>query len=223
MTPHDLIIFDCDGVLVDSEPASNQCLVDNLARYGLELDLARSMELFVGGTMAGVRDIARDMGANLPEEWLDEIRAETHARLAQGVEAVPGINALLDLADRADLPFCVASNGSPKKMRITLGQTGLWDRFEGAIFSAYELGVSKPDPALFQAAARHFDAQAPVVIEDSRSGVLAARRAGMRCLGYAPHGNGVALAELGAEVFADMRAVPRLLGLSGLTEAAEPA
>ncbi|WP_170515824.1 HAD family hydrolase [Ruegeria atlantica] len=210
---HDLVIFDCDGVLVDSEPLSNQVLVDNLGRYGLNLTLEDSVAFFLGGTMTGVRDKARALGANLPEDWVDEVYAETYDRLRQGVELVSGIPELLTALDAKGIPFCVASNGSPDKMQITLGQNGLWERFSGAMYSAHVLGTAKPDPVMFQTAADQFGATAPVVIEDSKNGVLAAKRAGMRCLAYAPHGQGEKLAELGAEVFTDMAEVPTLLGI----------
>lgn len=210
---HDLVIFDCDGVLVDSEVVSNQVLVDNLADYGLHLTLHECMSLFVGGTMVGVRDKARAMGAVLPEDWIDQVYAETYDRLRAGVPLVPGIADLLEGLDQKGIPCCVASNGSPDKMKITLGQNRLWDRFKDVMFSAHVLGIGKPDPKMFQLAAEHFGATAPVVIEDSHSGVTAAIRAGMRCLAYAPHGGGEKLADLGAEVITDMSQAHGLLGL----------
>lgn len=211
-----LIIFDCDGVLVDSEPVSNQVMVDNLARNGLQLTVARSMELFVGSTMARAMDKAIALGADLHEGWVEEVYAETYAALKAGVDLVPGVSDLLALLDQNDIPSCVASNGSEDKMRITLGQNGLWQRFHpNAMFSAHALGVAKPDPGLFLAAASHFGLQARdcLVVEDSATGALAAARAGMRCLGYAPEGDGEKLAAEGAEVFRSMSEVPRLIGL----------
>jgi len=220
MTRPDLVIFDCDGVLVDSETVSNAVLAENLTRHGLPMTLERSMELFVGGTMAGVGKLARAMGAELPEDWVDEVYAETYAALPAGVDVIAGIPELLDRLDAVGIPYAVGSNGSEDKMRITLGQNGLWDRFEGRRFSAHTLGVAKPDPGLFLAAAAHFGV-APsraVVVEDSATGVTAARRAAMRCLGYAAHDDGARLREAGAEIFDSMFAVP---GLIGLTEAVE--
>ena len=212
-----LVIFDCDGVLVDSEVASNEVLAANLARYGLQLTLAECMDLFVGGTMKGVMAKARDMGADLPEDWVSVVYQETYARLKQGVSLVPGIPELLAVLDQQGIPVCVASNGSEDKMRITLGQSGLWQRFHpNAMFSAHTLGVAKPEPGLFLAAASHFDVQARdcLVIEDSATGAKAASRAGMRCLGYAPEGSGEELAGQGAEVFDAMARVPGLIGLA---------
>ncbi|WP_120634709.1 HAD family phosphatase [Ruegeria sp. EL01] len=210
---HDLVIFDCDGVLVDSEVLSNQVIVDNLAGYGVHLSLNECMSLFVGGTMTGVRDKARALGADLPDAWTDQIYAETYEVLRAGTPLIEGIPELLAQLDAQGIPYCVASNGRPEKMQITLGQNGLWDRFSKVMFSAYALGIGKPDPTMFLTAARHFDAKSPVVIEDSANGVTAAIRAEMRCLGYAAHDDGARLAALGAEVFSDMAQAPQLLGL----------
>jgi HAD superfamily hydrolase (TIGR01509 family) len=211
-----LVIFDCDGVLVDSERVSNQALIDNLARHGLEMTLERSMELFVGATMTGVMQQAIALGADLHDGWVDEIYAETFAALKAGVALTAGVPELLALLDRHQIPCCVASNGSEDKMRVTLGQNGLWQRFHPtAMFSAHSLGVAKPDPGLFLAAASHFGVQARdcLVIEDSATGVQAATRAGMRCLGFAPEGGGDKLAAAGAEVFSAMSQIPALISL----------
>ena len=211
-----LVIFDCDGVLVDSETVSNKVLVANLARHGLQLEIADCEALFVGGTIKAVMGKAREMGADLPADWVGEIYQEIYAKLRDGVSLVPGIPELLAVLDEARIPFCVASNGSEEKMKITLGQNGLWDRFHpNAMFSAHTLGIAKPDPGMFLAAASHFDVQARdcLVVEDSATGAKAALRAGMRCLGYAADGNGERLTEQGAEVFNAMTLVPELIGL----------
>jgi beta-phosphoglucomutase-like phosphatase (HAD superfamily) len=215
MTRPELVIFDCDGVLVDSETVSNVVLAENLTRHGLPMTPDRCMDLFVGGTMAAVGDTARKMGADLPADWIDEIYAEIYAALRAGVDVIAGIPDLLDRLDVAGIPYAVGSNGSAEKMEITLGQTGLKPRFGNAIFSAHTLGVAKPDPGLYLAAAAHHGI-AParaVVVEDSATGATAAVRAGMRCLGYAPHDDGERLRAAGAEIFDSMFAVPGLIGL----------
>jgi len=214
MTPK-LVIFDCDGVLVDSEPLSNIVMRDSLARYGLPLTLDACMAHFVGTSMTGCRAKAQLLGAILPANWIAEIYAETYAALRKGVPVIPGIPALLDQLQGAKIPFCVASNGSIEKMQITLGQNGLLDRFENAIFSAQSLGVSKPDPDLFLIAAARLNTTPPdcVVIEDSPGGALAAARAGMRCFGFAPENQGQSLAAHGAHLFHNMSDLPALLSL----------
>ena len=216
MTP-DLVIFDCDGVLVDSEPLTIPILAQNLARYGLSVSLDDAIDAFLGKAMPQVAQIARDRGADLPETpvWIDEVYAETYARLRQGVDPIPGVVAVLDTLDAVGVPYCVASNGSDEKMDITLGATGIAARLEGKRFSAQTLGVSKPDPDLFLIAALHmeFNPARAVVIEDSASGALGAQRAGMACFGYAPHGDGDTLAAHGASIFRDMAELPKLLNL----------
>lgn len=216
MTP-DLVIFDCDGVLVDSEPLSNQVTVDALAGLGVSMTLNEAMDLFMGKSMTQVAAIARERGAPLPgtdAEWIAELYAITYARLREGVDAIPGVVGALDALDAAGVPYCVASNGSDEKMDITLGATGMADRMKGKRFSAHALGVSKPDPELFFIAARYMNV-APsraVVIEDSASGALGAQRAGMTCFGYAPE-DGAALEAVGARLFTDMANLPGLLGI----------
>ncbi|MBF9044516.1 HAD-IA family hydrolase [Rhodobacterales bacterium HKCCE4037] len=214
----DLVIFDCDGVLVDSEPPFNAVVSDNLVRYGLTLSHADVVEAFMGKAMPDLIARAREMGADNPapdSEWIEEIYAEGYARLRDGVDPIPGIFDVLDRLDAAGVPYCVGSNGSQVKMDITLGSTGLAPRFEGARFSAHELGVAKPDPELFLIAAREMghDPARTVVVEDSATGALAAKRAGMRCFGYAAHDDGAKLAAQGAHLFRDMADLPALLGL----------
>lgn len=216
MTP-DLVIFDCDGVLVDSEPLSNQVTVDALAGLGLSMTLDQAMGHFMGKSMTQVAAFAREMGAQLPgtdAEWIEELYAETYARLRKGVDPIPGVVGVLDGLDAAGVPYCVASNGSDEKMDITLGATGMAARMKGKRFSAHTLGVSKPDPELFFIAAQYMSVvpSRAVVIEDSASGALGAQRAGMRCFGYAPEG-GDALANVGAQVFLSMDDLPGLLNL----------
>ena len=211
----DLVIFDCDGVLVDTEPASNAVLAANLSRHGLALSTEDCVRMFTGWSMVNVGQEAERLGAKLPANWIDEVYAEEYAQLKLGIPAVPGVHDILDRLEAADVPFCVASNGSKDKMAITLGQTGFLKRFGKGIFSAHSLGISKPDPALFLAAATAFtvDPARAVVIEDSVLGATGAARAGMRCFGFAAHDDGAELAAVGATVFHDMADLVGLLGL----------
>lgn len=216
MTRPDLVIFDCDGVLVDSETVTSHVVAANLTRHGLPMTAPRCFELFVGGTMRGMADKARAMGAMLPEDWIDCIHAEIYTQLRRGVAVIAGIPALLDRLEAEGIAYCVASNGSNEKMDITLGQAGLAPRFAGRRWSAQELGVAKPDPGLFlhAAAAMGAAAHACLVVEDSASGVIAARRAGMRCLGYVPDGHPDRLSPEGATIITHMDAVTAHLGLA---------
>lgn len=212
---HELVIFDCDGVLVDSETITQNVLIARLKPYGLLLQPHECAGLFVGGTMQSAADEAIRRGADLPKNWVPDTYEAVFTELAAGTPAIDNVVSLLDHLDEIRLPYCVASNGPMEKMRITLGQNGLWERFEGRRWSAHDVGRPKPDPGLFLYSAQALGARSErcVVIEDSISGVKAAIGAGMRCLGYAPEADGRALHTLGAEVFQDMAEVPALLAV----------
>ena len=210
-----LIIFDCDGVLVDSETIFNQVLIEDLAEHGLALTVEQSMALFVGGSMSSVQSAVQKRGIHLSDDWIELLYGKVKARLEQGVDAVEGIPELLSELSHMGQQFCVASNGPVDKMHITLGQTGLLPFFDKALFSAYEVNSWKPEPGLFLHAARQFSCtpEQCVVIEDSRNGTLAARNAEMPCLGYAPTGEDQTLRENNAVPFKSMNEVTSLLGL----------
>ena len=215
-----LVIFDCDGVLVDSEPISNRLFVEHLNRAGFPFTLEECYRELLGRSMASCEAllVAR-FGRPLPEGFVPALQADTYATLAAEVEAMPGIAATLDRLDVAGLPYCVASSGEFAKMRATLGRTGLLPRFEGRMFSATQVARGKPHPDLFLHAAGAMDVTArnAVVVEDSVPGVQAAKTAGMRPLGFAggAHADRGALAAEGAEIFTAMSALPAKLGLAG--------
>ncbi len=210
------VLFDCDGVLVDSEPMTDAVIAANLARYGLDIPAERVGQMFIGGTMAGVREAAREMGAALSETWVDEIYEEMFTRLAEGTPLIPGVPNLLDTLDAANIPYAVGSNGPHRKMEITLGQhPEVHARLNGRIFSRHDVARPKPAPDLYLHAAAQLGASPEicVVIEDSPTGARAARAAGMACFGYAPNGDGVRLEAEGARIFRQMDDLPALLGL----------
>ena len=212
MTPK-AVIFDCDGVVVDSEPMLFEMLSRDLTRFGLPLPIGDLPQIFLGMTLQGLREKANGMGASLPADWCDDFYARLYAELRRGTPLVAGILAVLDALDAAGIPFAMGSNGSAEKMQITLGQHGLTQRFKG-LFSGQSIGKPKPAPDVYLLAAEAMQT-APadcVVIEDSATGARAAARAGMRCYGYAAHG-GDALAAEGAILFSDMKDLPGLLGL----------
>lgn len=207
------VIFDCDGVVVDSEPMLFSLLEQDLARHGLPLDHQAMQDHLLGLTLQALRDKANALGAQLPPDWCDDFYARLYRILALGTPLVPGILATLDVLDGAGVPYAIGSNGSLEKMQITLGQHGLIPRFRG-LFSGQVLGKPKPAPDLFLHAAAEMgvDPAACVVVEDSATGARAARLAGMRCLGFVPHGD-PGLASEGAELFIDMAELPRILRL----------
>jgi HAD superfamily hydrolase (TIGR01509 family) len=210
--PFELVIFDCDGVLVDSERLAVRVESEYLTELGWPLTQAEIMERFTGRTDAYMDEaIEAQLGDRLPEGWKDQFHRRY--REAFAAELVP-VDGVLEALDRITVPTCVASSGSHDKLRFTLGHTGLYERFEGRIFSGYEVANGKPAPDLFLHAAARMGAEPArcAVVEDTRPGVQAARAAGMRAFGYAggltpPHW----LEDHGAVVFEDMRELPRLL------------
>jgi HAD superfamily hydrolase (TIGR01509 family) len=213
MTPG-LVIFDCDGVLVDTEHTTNTVISQNLARYGLAITPKDCLSLFVGGTMEAAGHQAQRLGADLPENWLSEIYSEMFAVLKQGVAVIDGVVAVLDRLEALGVATCVASNGPENKMDVTLAPSGLLKRFEGRIFSAHRYDTAKPEPELLLIAARHMGVSPEqcVMIDDSPAGVIAAKRAGMRAIGYDDQDDAQRLEKHGAEVISHMAELLPLLG-----------
>ena len=216
--PPSLVIFDCDGVLVDSEHLANRLLVRILAEDGFVISYEECRRLFVGKTLEAVMAHAEAaIGCPLRADWPDYVRDETLKAFAEGVDAVPHVRDMLLALRVRGIPYCVASSGKFEKMRFTLGRSGLLPLVEDVLYSAEQVGRGKPAPDLFLFAAKsmgHAPAQC-VVIEDSVPGVEAAVAAGMPVLGFAgdPHTDAEALKEKGAHVFYDMNALLDLLGL----------
>jgi HAD superfamily hydrolase (TIGR01509 family) len=213
-----LIIFDCDGVLVDTEPVSNRCFSEALNREGLAWDVPETMRRMMGRSLTSCVAIAEAaLGHALPADFVDRLQAETFAAFKrENVGAVAGVEAAIDAVEAAGHRTCIASSGDIGKMQITLGGAGLWDRFDGRIFSATQVRRGKPFPDLFLFAARAMGA-APsdcVVVEDAVAGTQAAIAAGMRVLCYAgaPHADRGGMAAAGGELFEDMRHLPALVG-----------
>lgn len=218
MLPPKLVIFDCDGVLVDTERVTNDVLAASLSRHGPSLTTEECLARFVGGTMASVGEKARSEGYDLYDTWVDELYAEMFERLRQGVDTVPGVLDVLDQLDEAGVSYCVGSNGPMAKMEITLSPSALWQRMAGRIFSPHVIGMQHAKPAaglyLHAAKAMGVTPDEAVVIEDSFSGASGAKAAGIRCFGYCASTSQERLVEAGATPFDDMRALPGLLNLT---------
>jgi len=207
-----LLILDCDGVLVDSEPIAVRVDAEVLAHLGWPLTEAEIIERFVGRSHESmVSEIEAHLGRPLPDDWEDEFRHLYRDAFEAELQPVDGI---LDALDRISILTCVASSGSHSKIERSLRIVGLYERFAGRIFSASDVANGKPAADLFIHAARSMgaDPTETVVVEDSPFGIKAARSAGMRVLGFA---GGLTSANRLADatvVFTDMRRLPDLLG-----------
>jgi HAD superfamily hydrolase (TIGR01509 family) len=214
----DLVIFDCDGVLVDSERLSIALDVRLLADLGWPLTEEEIVERWVGRTDAAMRgEIESHLGRSIETEWL--AFADTYVQaFARELEPVDGILEALQAIEAAGFETCVASSGDHAKIRRNLAKTGLLERFGGGrIFSGDDVAHGKPAPDLFLHAAATLGIEPArcAVVEDSRHGVAAARAAGMTAFGYAGGVTpGSALTGPGTTVFDDMRQLPGLLGIS---------
>jgi HAD superfamily hydrolase (TIGR01509 family) len=223
MRQFELVIFDCDGVLVDSEPITSRVFSAMLNDLGLSLTPADLFEQFIGRSLAQCLDyITGLLGRPLPADFVPELRRRAAAALQAEVTAVLGITQALNALT---IPYCVASSGEPEKVRLTLGQTGLLPRFEQQIFSATDVANPKPAPDLFLLAARRNGVEpgACAVVEDSPVGVQAGVAAGMYVFGFAAHTPAARLREAGAHaIFTNMACLPYLLTIEKVRDATLP-
>lgn len=177
----DLVIFDCDGVLVDSEPLANALMAEFITALGWPMEGLHSMRLFQGKSMRQVhRAVSDHLGREMSDHWIDDFRAASLVAL-KDVQAVTGAVDLVQRCQAAGLKTCVASQGSHEKMAVTLRAANLWPVFEGQIFSARDVARPKPAPDLFLHAAQTHGVppERCLVIEDSQTGVRAALAAAM--------------------------------------------
>jgi HAD superfamily hydrolase (TIGR01509 family) len=214
-----LVIFDCDGVLIDSEPICDRVVSSVLTEAGWPLTPAECHEYFLGLSFPAMQPLVEaKLGRPLPVSWVDQVGARVSAVLAEEGEPIPGAADALCAATALGLPWRVASNSSRQEMAVKFRRAGLAvvvtaDR----IHSAYDViargGNGKPAPDLFleAAAAEGVDPADCVVVEDSLPGVRAALAAGMDCLAFCPDGDGGRLRAAGAVPFASMHDLPAIL------------
>ncbi|WP_439675580.1 HAD family hydrolase [Embleya sp. MST-111070] len=211
-----LVLFDNDGVLVDSEPIANRVLATLLTELGVPTAYEDSLRDYLGGTMARVHTIVRERdGVTLPEDFDHVYHERVFAGFRAELEAVPGVVDVLAALDAAGVPYCLASSGTHERIRLALTRTGLIGRFpESVIFSSQDVARGKPAPDLFlhAAATMGVDPARCVVVEDSPLGVEAARAAGMTVYGHAAMTPAERLADADA-LFKDMVELPGLLGI----------
>ncbi len=213
LEPCRLVIFDCDGVLVDSEGPSNRVIAREVTALGSPMDEAESTCLFVGGTLEDIGPIVeRRLGHPLPDGWLEYLRARIIDCFTT-VETMPGAHDALRAVAAMGLPYRVASNSSHQEMQAKFATTGLDALVGDRRHSANDVPRGKPAPDVFlaAAAAEGVPPAACIVIEDSVAGTTAARAAGMAVIGLDPHGDGAALRHLGARVIRHLSELPPLL------------
>lgn len=219
--PFELVIFDLDGVLVDSEPTSSRVTAAALTEAGIEISAAEVCDRFLGvSTASMLRTLGAERGCRLPEKFQENLRARILTAFERELEPVPGVAALLDALpeDR-----CVASSSHPERIRRSLELVGLLERFAPHLFSAAMVSAGKPAPDLFLLAAAKMAAEPArcLVIEDSEVGIRAAKAAGMTAFGFTgaghvrPTTHAPRLQVAGADaVFAEMPALVALIGRS---------
>jgi HAD superfamily hydrolase (TIGR01509 family) len=212
MPRFDLVIFDCDGVVVDSERIVHDVFGAFIRSLGVQFNDTEMFERFLGLRLAECLGVVEQItGRPVPPGVLDRYRAERDRVLREQVQPVEGIREVLE---GLTIPYCIASSGDIDKMRITLGATKLLPFFEGRFYSATEVPRGKPAPDVFLLAAQRMVAVPSrcVVIEDSVNGVLAGSAAGMTVFGFAGLTAPAKLADAGAAlVFTHMRELPTLL------------
>ncbi|SMX39971.1 HAD family hydrolase [Octadecabacter ascidiaceicola] len=211
MTP-ELVVFDCDGVLVDTEGPMFDVFAKSITEHGLPVTPHQLATEFTGGTTPIMRDEAIRRGAKLPDGWVEDMNTQIHARIAQGVAVFDGVLDLITALEDANVPIYVASNGTMKRMGLSLGPSGIWDRLEGRILSR-ETYPAKPDPAMILHALAQTGAnpEKSFMIDDSVPGCQAGMNAGVQTIGFATEGQDAQLAQIGATVVNTMATAQQLI------------
>jgi HAD superfamily hydrolase (TIGR01509 family) len=212
----DLVIFDCDGVLVDSELLSNRNLAQYLSELGMPHTIDESLARYTGLSMTSVKKAIEDTWGSLPSGFEEEYRARNRVSFEQDLEHISGV---LEALEMIQVAKCVASSGQLARVRHSLELTGLLDHFGDAVFSANQVSCGKPAPDLFLYAAEQMDisAHSTLVIEDSQAGVQAGIAAGMTVVGFTggshiQPGHDTTLRDLGAHhILEHMTGLPDIL------------
>jgi HAD superfamily hydrolase (TIGR01509 family) len=204
--PPELIIFDCDGVLIDSEGIASGIIAQDLTALGWPMTEAQSMKTFIGMSIIDMEPIIETrLGRKLPPHWRAELADKLVIALGEHSKLIPGAREMLERVNALGIPWRVASNSSDEEMEVKFARTGLSDLTNGRTHAAASViakgGRPKPAPDIFLAAAAsaHTKPQNCIVLEDSALGVTGAVAAGMTCYGFAPHGDGANLLAAGAK------------------------
>ncbi|WP_310621974.1 HAD family hydrolase [Flexibacterium corallicola] len=216
--PPRLVIFDCDGVLVDTETIANEILSRFAEDLGLDLSPEECQRRFQGLSLGAVKGELETLSACLlPINWIDQVRQADIKAFQKGIDPIANIEGQILRLKECSVPFCVASSGSYAKMHTTLGAAGLLKYFQEVLYSAQDVENGKPAPDVFLYAAREmgYTPDQCVVIEDSMAGIVGAKAAGMSVLAYMQNSflDQEQVIGSGATPFSDMRELPRLLHL----------
>lgn len=205
------IIFDCDGVLVDTEKIGNGILLEMAQEYGFKMELEDAYRNFNGRNLKDCfKHIEEAIEQKLPETFETEYREKSFEAFKTQVKPMEGVVAFIDLLK---IPYCVASSGPMDKIRLNLEVAGLLDKFEGKMFSSYLINSWKPEPGIFLHAAKEmgFEVKDCIVLEDSKAGVKAGISGGFKVYGFANGFNNEDLKAEGAELFSSYEELKELL------------
>ena len=214
----ELVIFDCDGVLVDTEIIISKVLSSFMRELGLDFSPLECHRRFTGRTLESIKEEAEHLSAKkLPYDWSDEVRKADLIAFEAGVEPIAGILDVITALKAEGIKYCVGSSGRYEKMEMTLNSAGLWEIFKGVLYSAQDCEMGKPAPDVFLYASKSmgFKPEQTVVIEDSIAGIMAAQAAGMRVYNYIgdKYARVAQAKALGATTFKHMSELPALLCL----------
>ncbi len=210
------IIFDCDGVLVDSEPIANHILVSMAKEHGLEMSLEQAIKEFSGrGLKDCFQQIEKILNKPLPENFEREYRRTTFDAFRTELKPVKGV---IEFINSLAISYCVASSGPLEKIHLNLTVTGLIEKFEDKIFSSYQINSWKPHPEIFLFAAREmgFSVEECIVIEDSKAGVISAIKGGFKVFGFVNQNNSKELLDEGATIFYNFENLSKILAAEKL-------
>jgi HAD superfamily hydrolase (TIGR01509 family) len=195
----ELIIFDCDGVLIDSEGVASVVTARNISALGWQMTPEAALERFLGMSIVDIQPLVEAaIGGPVPAGWREGLARELVAALGRDSRLIPGAREMLERVNALGIDWAVASNSSDEEMAVKFARTGLSDLVAGRCFAAGRSKKPKPAPDVFLAAADGVAAARCLVVEDSALGVRGAVAAGMVVYGFAPHGDGAALFEAGA-------------------------
>ncbi|WP_411036534.1 HAD family hydrolase [Shinella sp. BYT-45] len=209
----DLVIFDCDGVLVDSEKPTSEAIASSLTRFGYPIRSEEVLTRYRGKTLFQIEASIRTCGAELPADWHRLCEDEMYERLRTGVATSKGVPDLLQFLSDAGVRVGIASNGAAAKMRITLGPSGLWDRLGTMILSGHDTGYPKPSPYMLESLMDRAQVapERTMLIDDSGAGRQAADAAGCHFIGYFEHGETGSLRDRCTHVAHSMADVEEIL------------